>query len=91
MIAPGAYAHGARPGVPRLVDRHPSTEASGDQVRHRLSRGGNRQINRALHIMATVQLRTPTQGRAYFDRKKQTANFNGSHVLLEALTVRPRS
>jgi transposase len=74
------------------VDRHPSTEASsGDQVRHRLSRGGNRQINRALHIMATVQLRTPTQGRAYFDRKKQTANFNGSHVLLEALTVRRRS
>lgn len=25
-----------------------------DQVRHRLSRGGNRQINRVLHIMATV-------------------------------------
>jgi hypothetical protein len=23
-----------------------------------------------LHIMATVQLRNPTQGRAYFDRKK---------------------
>jgi transposase len=43
---------------------------SGDHVRHRLSRGGNRQINRVLHIMATVQLRTPTEGRAYFDRKK---------------------
>ena len=26
---------------------------SGDQVRHRLSRAGNRQINRVLHIMAT--------------------------------------
>jgi transposase len=43
---------------------------SGDQVRHRLSRAGNRQINRTLHIMATVQLRTPTEGRAYYDRKK---------------------
>ena len=42
----------------------------GDQVRHRLSRAGNRQINRVLHIMATVQLRNPTEGRAYFDRKK---------------------
>jgi hypothetical protein len=28
-------------------------------VRHRLSRNGNRQINRVLHIVATVQLRTP--------------------------------
>jgi transposase len=45
---------------------------SGDHVRHRLSRGGNRQINRVLHIMATVQLRTPTEGRAYYDRKKAT-------------------
>jgi len=39
-------------------------------VRHRLSRGGNRRINRVLHIMATVQLRNPTEGRDYFDRTK---------------------
>lgn len=48
----------------------PIDASSGDQVRHRLSRAGNRQINRVLHIMATVQLRTDTEGRAYFDRKK---------------------
>jgi transposase len=48
----------------------PIDASSGDQVRHRLSRAGNRQINRVLHIMATVQLRNPTEGRAYFDRKK---------------------
>jgi transposase len=49
----------------------PIDASSGDHVRHRLSRGGNRQINRVLHIMATVQLRTrSTEGRAYFDRKK---------------------
>jgi transposase len=47
----------------------PTGASSGDQVRHRLSRAGNRQINRVLHIMAVVQLRNPTQGRAYFDRK----------------------
>jgi transposase len=48
----------------------PIDASSGDNVRHRLSRGGNRQINRVLHMMATVQLRNPTEGRAYFDRKK---------------------
>src|SRR5215831_7168224 len=48
----------------------PIDASSGDQVRHRLSRNGNRQINRVLHIMATVQLRNPAEGRAYYDRKK---------------------
>ena len=48
----------------------PIDASSGDQVRHRLSRGGNRQINRVLHVMAIVQLRNPTEGRAYFDRTK---------------------
>ncbi len=47
----------------------PIDASSGDHVRHRLSRAGNRQINRVLHIMAVVQLRHPTKGRAYYDRK----------------------
>ncbi len=50
----------------------PVEASSGDHVRHRLSRGGNRQINRVLHTMAVVQLRNPTDGRAYYDRKKAT-------------------
>ena len=48
----------------------PIDASSGDQVRHRLSRAGNRQINRTLHIMATVQLRNPTEGRDYYDRQQ---------------------
>ncbi|MFK5636129.1 MULTISPECIES: IS110 family transposase [unclassified Ornithinimicrobium] len=49
----------------------PIDASSGEHVRHRLSRGGNRQINRVLHIMAIVQLRTrTTEGRVYYDRKK---------------------
>jgi len=48
----------------------PIDASSGDHVRHRLSRAGNRQINRVLHIMATVELRNPGVGRDYFDRKK---------------------
>lgn len=49
----------------------PLDASSGDQKRHRLSRAGNRRINRALHIMAVVQLHHPTEGRTYFDAKRQ--------------------
>ena len=48
----------------------PIDASSGDQNRHRLSRKGNRQINRVLHTMARVQLRNDTPGRDYYDRKK---------------------
>ena len=48
----------------------PLDASSGDQTRHRLSRAGNRRINRVLHIMAIVQLRNPTEGRAYYDQRK---------------------
>jgi transposase len=47
----------------------PPEASSGDRRRHRLSRAGNRRINRALHIMAVVQLRHDTEGRAYFRRR----------------------
>ena len=47
----------------------PLDASSGDQQRHRLSRAGNRRINRVLHIMAVVQLRHDTEGRAYYRRK----------------------
>ncbi|MFI2651754.1 transposase, partial [Micromonospora fulviviridis] len=43
--------------------------SSGDQQRHRLSRAGNRRINRALHIMAIVQRRRDTEGRRYYRRR----------------------
>jgi transposase len=47
----------------------PLDASSGDQKRHRLSRAGNRRINRVLHIMAVVQLRHDTPGRAYYRRR----------------------
>ncbi|MFE9207604.1 transposase [Micromonospora sp. NPDC007230] len=52
-----------RAGRHHLLERHPPIDASsGEQIRHRLSRVGNRQINRVLHIMATVQLPNPPKG-----------------------------
>jgi transposase len=47
----------------------PIDASSGDNNRHRLSRAGNRRINRALHIMAIVQLRRDTEGRRYYRRR----------------------
>ena len=47
----------------------PLDASSGEQVRHRLSRAGDRRINHVLHIMAIVQLRNDTLGRAYYRRK----------------------
>jgi hypothetical protein len=49
-------------------ERNPSTPPPATTSRHRLSRGGNRLMNRGRHIMATVQLRNPTEGRDFFDR-----------------------
>jgi transposase len=48
----------------------PLDASSGSQSRHRLSRAGNRRINRVLHIMAVVQLRNQTKGRACYDARR---------------------
>lgn len=49
----------------------PIDVSSGDQIRHRLSRAGNRRINHALHMMAVTQIRNPgTPGRQYYERKR---------------------
>lgn len=42
---------------------------SGNLVRHRLSRGGNRQLNAALHRIAITQLRCPSLGQAYVAKR----------------------
>lgn len=64
--------------VARFVDRNrfaswtgtaPLDASSGEQTRHRLSRAGNRRMNRMLHIAATTQIRLDTEGRAYYPRK----------------------
>ncbi len=42
---------------------------SGNVTRHRLSRGGNRQVNAALHRIAITQRRLPGPGRAYVEKR----------------------
>jgi transposase len=50
----------------------PLDVSSGEHTRHRLSRAGNRRINRVLHIMAIAQLRHDSPGRAYYQHKRAT-------------------
>ena len=47
----------------------PIEASSGEQCRHRLSRAGNRQLNRALHLMALCQIRTSSPGKHYYQQK----------------------
>jgi transposase len=64
--------------VARFADRNrfaswtgtaPLDASSGEQIRHRLSRAGNRKMNHMLHIAAATQVRLDTEGRAYYRRK----------------------
>jgi transposase len=47
----------------------PIDASSGQHIRHRLSRAGNRRLHHVPCIAAIVQLRNDTPGRAYYRRK----------------------
>ena len=47
----------------------PVEASSGEVVRHRLSLGGNRHLNYALHMVATSQARSDAPGGAYYRKK----------------------
>jgi transposase len=47
---------------------------SGNVVRHRLNRGGNRQLNAALHRIAITQIRLAGSGKAYLDHRQASGD-----------------
>lgn len=49
----------------------PLLASSGQTNRHRLSRGGNRQLNRALHFIAFIQSRSAPEAKEYLARQKE--------------------
>ncbi|MGH2751042.1 MAG: IS110 family transposase [Actinomycetota bacterium] len=53
-----------------LTGTAPLQASSGATSRHRLNRGGNRQLNHALHYMALVQYRSHPAAHAYIERKR---------------------
>jgi transposase len=64
----------------------PLDASSGDVVRHRLSRAGNRQLNHALQIIAIAHRRFDPRGRDYYARK--LAAGKGSKGALRCLKRR---
>lgn len=47
---------------------------SGNRVRHRLSRTGNRQLNAAIHRIAVTQMRMHQPARSYLERRMAAGN-----------------
>jgi transposase len=58
----------------------PIPVSSGRTDRHRLSRGGNRQLNAALHRVAITQLRLPGPGQTYYQRRRAQGDGTGEAV-----------
>jgi len=65
----------------------PIEVSSGDVVRHRLSRAGDRQLNYCLHVAAITQLRHDCPGRDYYLRKR--ACGKGHKEALRCLKTTP--
>ena len=53
-----------------LAGVSPIPASSGQVTRHRLNRGGDRRLNRALHAIALVRLRDDPETRAYARRRR---------------------
>jgi transposase len=54
----------------------PLDASSGRQQRHRLNRTGNRQLNRALHIIAVTQVRMHPPAMTYYARRQAEGKTN---------------
>ena len=63
----------------------PIPASSGRTHRHRLARGGNRQLNAALHRIAVTQIRLDGLGQAYYQRRRE-----GGDTTMEALRALKR-
>jgi transposase len=53
---------------------------SGNVARHRLSRGGNRQLNLALHRIAITQMRVDERGRAYLAHRRAAGDTKAEAI-----------
>jgi transposase len=58
----------------------PIPVSSGRTDRHRLCRGGNRQLNAAIHRIAITQLRLAGPGQTYYRRRRAQGDSTGDAV-----------
>lgn len=52
-----------------LAGTNPIPASSGNTVRHRINRGGDRRLNRALHMAIVTRMRMDPRTRAYVERR----------------------
>jgi transposase len=67
----GAQRFSSEAKLARAAGVAPIPVSSAKTNRHRLDRGGNRQINAALHRVAVTRARCHPQTQTYLDRKRQ--------------------
>ncbi|KGN39265.1 transposase IS116 [Knoellia subterranea KCTC 19937] len=60
----------------QIAGTAPIPASSGNTVRHRLNRGGDRQLNRALNTIVLTRIRTYAETRAYLDRRLAEGKTN---------------
>jgi transposase len=66
-----------------LAGTSPIPASSGQTVRHRLNRGGDRALNRAVHTIAQTRMRSCERTRRYIDRR--TAEGKTSREIRRAI------
>jgi transposase len=70
----GAKRFRSKSAYARWNGTAPQPAWTGNTTRFRLNRGGNRQVNAALHRIAITQARTSTLGRGYIDKRLRHGN-----------------
>src|SRR5215213_3505636 len=78
LITAGTNSHRLRSeaAFAMLAGVAPIPASSGKTTRHRLSRGGDRQLNRVLHTIAITRLAHDPTTRAYADRRRAEGKTN---------------
>lgn len=59
-----------------LAGVNPIPASSGNTVRHRLNRGGNRSLNRALHMVALTKMTHDPETRKYVEKRRAEGRTN---------------
>ena len=59
-----------------LAGVNPIPASSGNTARHRLNRGGDRRLNRALHMAVVTRMRCDPATRAYVERRRTEGRTN---------------
>lgn len=63
-----------------LAGTAPIEASSGKHIAHRLNRGGDRQLNRAIHVIALSRLRYDPATRAYAERRRLEPNMTDRKI-----------